>query len=149
MDLFGAKWINLENDTIKILGVHFSYDKITIITKIECTLSLWRKHIVTLEGSILVFKTLALSKIIYISYLTDLFPTLINHLQSIQANSMWQGKKSKIKHISLISDNGDSGLKNNDIKAKMSSLPLAWNKRLFDTNFHPYKIIPIHIILSP
>ena len=50
VDLFGAKCINLENDTIKILGIHLFYDKnflddknfFTIITKIESSLSLWR-----------------------------------------------------------------------------------------------------------
>ena len=63
VDLFGAKCINLENDTIKILGVYFSYDKnlmddknfLTIITKIESTLALWRKRLLTLEVRILSF----------------------------------------------------------------------------------------------
>ena len=153
VDLCGAKCLNLESEAIKILGVYFSYNKslmddknfLTVITKIENTLFLWRKRSLTLEGRILVFKSLAFSKIIYISYLTDLPTSLINQLQSIQANFIWQGKKSKIRHVSLIGDYGDGGLKNVDIKSKMSSLRLAWIKRLFDKNFHPYKVIPLHM----
>ena len=125
VDLFGAKCLNLEIESVKILGIHFSYNRelmndknyLSIIKKIESTLIPWNKRLLTLEGRILVFKTLAFSKIVYISYLTDLPSGIIDQLQSIQANYIWQGKKSKIKHITLIGDYSEGGLKNIDIKA--------------------------------
>ena len=145
VNLLGTKCLNLETETIKILGVYFSYDKhlmneknfLAIITKIENTLILWRKRSLTLEGRVLVFKTLTFSKIIYISYSTDLPENLISQLQNIQANFIWQGKKSKIRHISLIGDYDEGGLKNIDIKSKMSSLRLTWVKRLCLGNLTP------------
>ena len=153
MDLFGTKCINLKTESVKILGVHFSYNRelmndknyLTVIKKIENVLIPWYKRLLTLEGRILVFKTLAFSKIVYISYLTDLPSGIIDQLQTIQAKFIWQGKKSKIKHVTLIGDYSDGGLKNIDIKTKLSSLRLAWFKRLFNKNFHSYKIIPLNL----
>ena len=151
--LIWNKCLNLETQTVKILGIHFSYNKelmnnknfLTIIKKIESTLIPWSKRLLTLEGRILVFKTLAFSKIVYISYLTDLPPGIIDQLHSIQSKFVWQGKKSKIKHVTLIGDYSEGGLKNIDIQAKMSSLRLAWIRRIFNNSFHPYKVIPLHL----
>ena len=69
----GMKCINLTRDTTKILGVHFSYnierrnDKnfMTIIENIQNVLKVWRMRSLTLEGKIVVFKSLAISKIVY------------------------------------------------------------------------------------
>ena len=64
----GIKCINLCNDTIKSTGIHFSYNKeksnekkiLESITKIQNVLKVWRMRHLTLEGKIIVFKTLAI-----------------------------------------------------------------------------------------
>ena len=61
--------IDLNMNTIKILGMHFSYNKnvlndknfITSISSIEDVLKLWRMRNLTLEGKIIIIKSLALS----------------------------------------------------------------------------------------
>ena len=66
----GMKCVDLCKDTIKITGVHFSYNKtkqdeknfLETITKIQNVLRIWRIRSLTLEGKIIVFKTLAISK---------------------------------------------------------------------------------------
>ena len=66
----GMKCTDLCNDTIKITGIHFSYNKekwnekifLESITKIQNVLKVWRMHRLTLEGKIIVFKTLVISK---------------------------------------------------------------------------------------
>ena len=66
--LCGMKCVNLNNETVKILGVHFSYNKnleqdknfSEHILKIESILKLWRMRQLTLEGRITVFKSLEL-----------------------------------------------------------------------------------------
>ena len=60
--LCGMKCFNLNNETVKILGVHFSYNKnleqdknfSEHILKIESILKLWRMRQLTLEGRITV-----------------------------------------------------------------------------------------------
>ena len=62
------KCVNLNNETLEILGVHFSYNKnleqdkkfSEHILKIESILKLWRMRQLTLEGRITVFKSLEL-----------------------------------------------------------------------------------------
>ena len=76
----GMKWINLNNETMKILGVHFSYNKnreqdknfLKHIAKIDNILKLWRMRHINLDGRITVFKSLAVSKVryFYINYKT-------------------------------------------------------------------------------
>ena len=69
----GMKCIVLCKDTIRITGVHFSYNKtkedeenfLEIISKVQNVLKIWRMQSLTLEGKIIVFKTLAISKIVF------------------------------------------------------------------------------------
>ena len=68
----GIKCIDLTKEAIKILGVFFSYDKNLLhennfrktILNIERILKTWRLRNLTLEGKIIVFKILALSKLL-------------------------------------------------------------------------------------
>ena len=70
------KRVNLNSETVTILGVHFSYNKnleqdkdfCENIVKIENILKLWRMRQLTLEGRITVFKSLAVSLKLYIFY---------------------------------------------------------------------------------
>ena len=39
-----------------------------------------------------------------------------------------------------------SGLKNVDINLKVISLQCSWVKKLYDENFHEWKVIPLHLI---
>ena len=56
--LCGMKYIDLRSKTVKILGIHFSYNKeiennenfLKQITGIEIVLKLWRMRNLTLEG---------------------------------------------------------------------------------------------------
>ena len=38
------------------------------------------------------------------------------------------------------------GLKNVDIDLKVISLQCSWVKKLYDENFHEWKVIPLHLI---
>ena len=66
----GMKCIDLCTDTMRITGVHFSYNKIKqdeknfseTVTKIQNVLKIWRIRSLTLEGKIIVFKTLLFQK---------------------------------------------------------------------------------------
>ena len=67
--------IDVTKKTIKVLGIHFSYNKkleteenvIRHVWKIEKVLKLWRMRNLTAEGKTTILKTLAISKIIHLS----------------------------------------------------------------------------------
>ena len=74
------KCIDLRNEAIKILGVYFSYNQeikddknfYNIIANIQGALNLWRIRNLILEGRIVLFKTFAVSKIVFLALLTKI-----------------------------------------------------------------------------
>ena len=85
----GLKSVDLSNDTIKILGIYFFYNKnvqmqnnfITTIKKIQQVLCLWNSRTLTLEGRIMIFKILAISKIVYLALITNVSNVIVEELQ--------------------------------------------------------------------
>ena len=145
--------VNLLEDSVKILGVHYSYNKnilhsrnfTTVIKKIEKVLQIWKSRSLSLSGKIVIFKTLAISKIVYISYMSSVPEDILALLESVHKDFIWNGKNPKIKHSTLINDYSNGGLRDIDIRSKIKALQLSWLKRLYDNNFHPWKIIPTHL----
>ena len=66
---------------------------------------------------------------------------MIEKIEKIHKDFIWDSKKPKMKHSSMIGDYEEGGLKDIDIKAKFQSLHLSWIKRLFDKKNHPWKNI--------
>ena len=152
--LLGIKNINLNTQHIKILGVCFTYNKDLfteknfneVVKKMERVLALWRWRGLSLIGRVTVFKALAFSKIVFISYLNEVPEEIIEKIEKIQKDFIWEDKKTKIKHTTFITDYVDGGLKDIDIKSKIESLHLSWLKRLYDKNPHPWKKIPLTLL---
>ena len=87
----------------------------------------------TIEGKVLVFKSLAISKIVHLSLKTMVPRAIINQLNNNQLkNFIWNGKNPKIKHKTLSNNDGDAGFKKVDIFTKVISLQCSWIKRLYD-----------------
>ena len=107
--LCGMKRVNLNNETVKILGVCFSYninfekdkDFRKHIVEIENILKSWRLGQLTSEGKITVFKSLAVFKVIHLLLINKLHNNAIDLLYKIQKNFIWHGKKVKIKHSTM------------------------------------------------
>ena len=100
----------------------------------------------TLEGRITVFKSLAASKVMHLLLITKLHNNTIDLLHKIQKNFIWQEKKAKIKHSTLCNGYEMGGLKNADLRNKITSMQCSWVKRLFEDGFHDWKIIPLFVI---
>ena len=128
--LCGLKSVNLTKESIKILCVHLSYNEklqnelnfCTTIKNICNLIKLWRMRHLSLEGRITVFKSLSISKIVYLAPLTIVPKNVIFELKEIQNKFLWSNKKSKIKHSTLCNDYKNGGLKNVDIELKIISL---------------------------
>ena len=90
----------------------------------------------SLEGRIIIFKTLVISKIVYLDRRTsknpkDIYMALLT---------------SKISHKTLYNNFENGGLKHIDISSKSISLQCSWLRKLCDKNFQQWKIIPSHLI---
>ena len=67
------RFIDLKVDLLKILGTHFSYNEklkegkkfYKIVTDMQRVLKIWKMGRLTLEGKIVIFKTIAISKIVF------------------------------------------------------------------------------------
>ena len=152
----GLKCVDLLNDTIKILGIHFSYNKsaqiqnnfLTTVKRIQQVLQIWTSRSLTLEGKIIIFKTLAISKIVYLELIITMPNAIIVELEKIQKTFLWRNSHVKIKHQTLCNSFETGGLKNVDINVKTTSLLCSWVQKLYDNNFHEWKIIPLHLIVK-
>ena len=100
----------------------------------------------TKKFRIVPFKSLAISKLIHLVLVTEIPTSTINLLTKIQMEFIWKGKNPKIKNSTLCNDYEYGGLKNVDIFSKVVSLQCSWIKRLFDNNFHQWKLIPLYLI---
>ena len=145
--LCGMECINLTGNIKKILGIFFLTIKkleqeknfLNHIVKTQNILKLWKLRNLTIEGRIVVFKSLAISKLIHLALVTEIPTSTINLLTKIQMKFVWKGKNPKIKNSTLCNDYEYGGLKNVDIFSKVVSLQCSWIKRLFDNNFHQWK----------
>ena len=98
--LCGLKSVDLTQQTIKILGIHFSYNLafrdeqnfLNSVKKIESLLRVWCQRGLTLGGKITIFKTLAISQIVYLAYLSSVPNFMIKELKKIQYHFLWNGK---------------------------------------------------------
>ena len=104
--------VDLVLDTINILGTHFSYNEklkqernlCLIIANIQRVSKLWKLWNLTLKGKILIFKTLASSKIICQALVTPIPNYVVIELEKIQKIFLWANSTLKIKHDRLCND---------------------------------------------
>ena len=55
----------------------------------------------TIEGKILIFRTLAISKIVNFALVKDVPSSTIAQLEKIQKQFIWKNRNSKLKHTTL------------------------------------------------
>ena len=135
--------IDLCNEANKILGTYFSHNK--RITE-ECNFFKIISNVQSLifEGRIVVFKSLAISKIVFQSLIAPVPNHIIKVLETIQTSSLWTNSSPKIDHKTISKNYGERDLQNVDISNKLTNLQISWVKRLFNRCFHESKIIPLY-----
>ena len=75
------------------------------------------------------FKTLAISKVVYISTMKNPPRQFIETLNEVQQDFLWSKSHSKIKHSSLIGNYEEGGYKDVDISTKLTALKITWIRR--------------------
>ena len=69
-------------------------------------------------------------------------------MKKVQKTFLWRNSHVKIKHQTLCNSFETEGLKNVDVNVKTTSLLCSWVQKLYDNNFHEWKIIPLHLIVK-
>ena len=112
----------------------------------------------TLQGKIVIFKTIALSKIVFQSFITTVPKYVVNKLEKMHKAFLWNNFTPKIKHETLCNDYNKikhetlctdykaGGLKKVNIPNKIIALQWSWIRRLYDDSFHEWKLIPLYVI---
>ena len=78
--------------------------------------------------------------------MTSFTKYFIKQLEDLKKNFIWNGRRPKIKHSTLIGDYVDGGYKDVDIETKLSSLRTVWIRRFLDNSFHAWKAIPYSLL---
>ena len=99
----------------------------------------------TLEGKIVVFKTIVISKIVFQAFITTVPKHIVNELKKIQKTFFLNNSSPKIKHETLCNDYKAGGLKNVDITNKIIALQCSLIRRLYDNSFHEWTLIPLYL----
>ena len=82
---------------LKISGTHFCYNKklkeekyfFKAVTDIQQVLKIWKMRKLTLEGTIVTFRTIAIPKIVSQSFITTVPKYVVNELEKIQITFLW------------------------------------------------------------
>ena len=93
--LCGMKCLDLATECIKVLGLHISYNRnlqndkkiCGTVKNISNVIKLWRIRHLALEGKIAIFKSLAISKIVYLGLLTIIPNSFLEQLKQMQKTS--------------------------------------------------------------
>ena len=107
-------------------------------------LKIWK--ILRLEGKIVIFKTIAISKIVFQAFITTVPKHIFNELKKIQNAFFLNNSSPKIKHETLCNNYKAGGLKNVDILSKIIALQCFWIRRLYDNSFPEWKLTPLYLI---
>ena len=136
MGLCGIKCIDLTKNSVKILGIHFSYEEnfIKLIKTTENVLKIWRTRNLTVQRKI------------HLALVANVPHVIIDQLNKIQKDFIWNRKHPKIRHSTFCNTYKNSGLKSVDIPKKLTSLQCSWIKRSYDTTTHCWKMIPAFLI---
>ena len=122
--------IDLMFNAIKILGVYYSYDKnfenqenfINLVLKTEKLSRLSAMQNLSIAGTITVFNTLAISKIVHLASAKVIPNSVILEPDKIKKHFIWKIGNPKIKLDTLCKIMNNGGLKNVNITFKIISL---------------------------
>ena len=104
-----------------------------IRTDRRAILNLWKQRFLSLAGKIQIFKSLLASKPVYVATMKHLPLEILDDLQSMHKDFIWDGKQAKIKCCTLTVDYIHSRLNNVDLVSEFTSLKFIWIRKMPDT----------------
>ena len=130
-------WDNIPSSPLEYHNLSPDTDlegKLNFLDQLKClkdVVKTWEHRGLSLAGKIFIFKSLALSKLLYASAMKCQSRQILDQINLMRKNFVWNDKIPKIKHSTLI-----------------SALKVSWLTRLLDDNFHHWKVIPNLLFLD-
>ena len=97
-------------------------------TSIHVILKQWRMRNLSIEGTIVVFKTQGISKLVYLALITVIPNHITDEVAKVQKSFIWHDLSPKIKHETLRMEFKSGGLKSVDTSFKFVILQCSWVK---------------------
>ena len=137
---FPNRPIQWSNSKVKALGISFSANIPDIarvnykekLEKIKNVLNNWQFRRLTLLGKITVIKSLAVSQLVYVLSSLETCVEVIDEVNTLLYNFLWDGKGDKVKRTTMINDYEQGGLKMIDLKTFNKALKISWLQKYFD-----------------
>ena len=146
----GFAGINWDKNCIKTLGVYFGYDKketeiknwSSKIESIKSTLNQWSRRDLTLQGRILILKTMALAKVVYLVSSISIPSWAVNEINKEFFQFVWRNKRDKIARKVMINEIERGGLNMLDFRSFCLSMKAVWAVKLNKSDGEGWSIIP-------
>ena len=131
----GIAWVE---KSIRILGVHISYDQKVSdelnfenrLVKCKKILNEWSCRGLTMEGRVQIIKTFIISQFLYSVSAIDMSEKYITELNRLIFNFIWRGKKSRLKRSTLCLPKEKGGLNVPDIHNMIKTANVKWIKKV-------------------
>ena len=142
--------INWKKDAIKALGVFFGYNKQDIEDKnwkgkvetVKKILNKWKYRDISMQGRILIVKTLALSQIVYLVSSICIPKRALNEINKEFYGFVWKYSRDKICRKVLINDLTKGGMKMLDLKSFCLAAKAVWCQRIYMSKNETWSILP-------
>ncbi len=131
---YGLSWIKTPIQTLGIVITdnednNYKYNFQNKIANLKTTLTIWKQRKLSIKGKITIINSLALAPLIYVSSVIST-PQVINEINNIVQNFIWDGSTSKIAQKTLIQNIENGSLILFHFETKIKALQLSWIKRM-------------------
>ena len=96
-------------------------------------LNLWKQRILSLAGKTQIFKSFISSKPVYVATMKHLLQEILDDLQSMHKDFIWDEKQAKIKQCTPTGDHIDGGLKDVNLVSKFTSTKYIRIRKMLGT----------------
>ena len=143
--------IHWADKSIRILGIHFSYDQEVVrklnfdkrLDEIKCTFLRWKNRGLTLIGKFQLLKTFVMSKIMYIVSNIEIPDDFVKEVEKLMFQFIWKGP-DKISRATMIADYTEGGLKFPKLKCMIETQLVKWIQRYYTESDHQWKLFFDH-----
>ena len=106
------------------------------LAKVSNSLGCWELRRLSLLGKITVLKSLNVSQLVYILSPLPTNQRVLEEINTLFFNFLWNGKGDKIKRNTMISDYSEGGLRMIDLMSFNKALKSTWVKKYLDPENH-------------
>jgi len=114
------------------------------LAEAEAVLIPWKTRGLSIQGRVLIAKTMALSKFVYLSFALPLPPEILNELNKLIWKFIWDGKRDKVARSTTIQSKETGGLGCFHIPSYIASFRLKMLQRVLNRSDLPWTRYWIH-----